>query len=306
MLIDDTEYAQEQLENIGYYRLSGYWYPFRKSEATATATNLAGLPSILDTYKEGTNFRTVHDLYVFDRRLRMLTLDAIERIETSVRTQIALKLGIKSTKAHLEPKLLDGNFTKKIINADSQTAYDIWVGKFRDRERISKEEFVVHFRRKYPKCEMPIWIAVELWDFGMMSRFYSGMINSDKKDIAQVYGVSDSQIFESWLRSLNFVRNVCAHHGRLWNNPLSDQPKFPKADPSGRLTQIIGDPKMQTRYYAAASLIRFLLNKISPGTQWTEKFKEHISTFPESPLINLKSGGFPDNWSNSILWADTP
>ena len=80
---------------------------------------------------------------------------------------------------------------------------------------------------------MPIWIAIELWDFGTLSRAFKGMQNRDQVDVATRFQVPDWLLMESWLRTLNYVRNVIAHHGRLWNLSLSVNPRLPRRGDAG-------------------------------------------------------------------------
>ena len=73
-----------------------------------------------------------------------------------------------------------------------------------------------------------VWVVCEIWDFGTMSTLIAGMTETDQDAIASKYGISNGRILASWLRSLNYLRNVCAHHSRLWNRNIVDQPKLPR------------------------------------------------------------------------------
>jgi len=111
LTITDDCRATAALERIGYYRLSGYWYPLR----TSTITNPSGARIVQDDFRPGTEFGQIVDLYVFDKKLRLLTLDAIERVEVVLRTDIALLLGQYSPVAHRDPAYLHGRFTKNLL-----------------------------------------------------------------------------------------------------------------------------------------------------------------------------------------------
>jgi abortive infection bacteriophage resistance protein len=154
-----------------------------------------------------------------------LILDAIEHIEVAFRVDIAYLLGEKDKFAYTRPELLHGNFTKKINPKTGKTKHQEWLIKHDQMVSRSREEFVEHYKSKY-KLPLPIWVAIELWDFGLMSVFYQGMIVSDKFVLAKKYNIPDWQVMESWLRCLNYTRNVSAHHSRLWNRNLIDQPKL--------------------------------------------------------------------------------
>ncbi|WP_165603103.1 Abi family protein [Devosia elaeis] len=226
MVITDQVKAEECLSRIGYYRLSAYWYPFRESQLVMQAGHQFEV--VGDNFKAGTTFSSCLELYVFDKKLRMLVMDGLERIEVAVRTDIALLLGQHDRNAHRLGTLLHGNFAKKVNVNTGLTGHQKWLDKQDSLFRDSKEEFVKHFKSRYPQSHLPIWMAVELWDFGMLSHFFGGMKVADKDQIAALYQVTDGQTLESWLRSLNVIRNICAHHSRLWNKPLAITPKWPK------------------------------------------------------------------------------
>jgi hypothetical protein len=87
MIVSDDALAQAYLNKIGYYRLSGYWYPYRKS------SQVGGKTVVEDNFRDTTKFAEIVDLYVFDKKLRLLMLDIIERVEIALRVQITLQLG---------------------------------------------------------------------------------------------------------------------------------------------------------------------------------------------------------------------
>jgi abortive infection bacteriophage resistance protein len=236
MGITDDAAAAACLGRIGYYRLSGYWYSARKSHLDIDPLSGAivrhpasGRPQVVveDDFRSGTTFQQVMDLYVFDKRLRLLFLDAIERIEVALRVDIALLIGLRDPWAHRDPSQLHGNFTKKINPLHGETDHKKWLERLDQTFERSKDEFVKHFKRKYVGEEPPIWIAIELWDFGMLSVFLSGMQVHDKETLAAKYGIQRHALLTSWVRNLNNVRNMCAHHGRLWNRSPADQVECP-------------------------------------------------------------------------------
>lgn len=291
MIVEDPEKAAEYLSRIGYYRLSAYWYPFRRQAG--------GL--VVDEFKPGSSFRTVLDLYSFDKRLRLQLLDVLERIEVFVRTGVALQLGQLDPLAHRNEALLDAKFTRPKPDT-GRSLHDDWLANLDKKARQSKEEFAAHFRRKYAGSHMPIWIAVELLDFGPLSHFISGMKWADVLAISSSCAAPDRDVFASWIRSLSVVRNVCAHHARLWNKPLVDQPKLPRPGTIPLLDHVGQSPFGARRLYAACAIARYLLLLVNPRTQWSARLKEHVATFPESPHISVKTMGFPDGWQQLDLW----
>jgi abortive infection bacteriophage resistance protein len=158
-----------------------------------------------------------------DKRLRLLILDVIERIEIALRVQITLELGKLGSHAHRDRNALHPNFQRQ-AGGSLESHHQKWLRLHDDAFARSKEEFAKHFKFKYAGELPPIWIAAELWDFGAMSVLFSGMRKEGQLLIAQSSGVPTFQVMETWLRALNVTRNICAHHCRLWNKPNAVQP----------------------------------------------------------------------------------
>lgn len=231
MVVEDKAAALDYLERIGYYRLSGYWYPMRAIDQRSSIA--LGKAVRLDTFMPGSRFEDVVRLYVFDKRLRLSALDALERIEMAVRVDVAHLLGQRDPLAHENPSCLHGNFAKKRLAKgpdQGQTQHQVWLHKYQALlHRARKESFVQHHRQLYGA--MPIWVAIEVWDFGLLSKLFAGMKFADQQAIAAMYGAPDGQTFAQWLRSLNFIRNVSAHHSRLWNLNVVERAASPPAWP---------------------------------------------------------------------------
>ena len=309
--IGDWSAAHDCLERIGYYRLSGYWYPFRKSHVSVHPVTgeflprpLTGKPQVIveDGFRPGTTFQQIMDLYVFDKRLRLLFLDALERVEIALRVDIALLIGARDPWAHRDPSQLHGQFSKEVHPKAGQTEYQKWLARLDGTYSRSKDEFVEHFKRKYGGEHPPIWIAVELCDFGMLSVFLGGMKYADRITLAAKYGLPRPELLTSWVRSLNHVRNICAHHGRLWNKSLVDQISPPKLGEVDDLDHMAQDPLALTRLYASAAAMQHLLKTINPSSSWGTRLKDHCRAFPLSSVVNLRQAGFPTDWQELALW----
>lgn len=95
----------------------------------------------------------------------------------------------------------------------------------------SSDEFLKHFARNYKDFpNVPIWMLTEVMSMGALSRLYKGMRNDtkagfeDKQLIANESSMHYKQL-QDWLHVLTYVRNVCAHHSRLWNRELAIRPE---------------------------------------------------------------------------------
>lgn len=293
--VTDDEAAKDKLSKIGYYRLSGYWYPFRQTGW------VNGKHTVLDNFREGSRFQDAVELYVFDKKLRLIALDALERIEVAIRVEIAHTLGERDTFAHQNGTNLDGRFTQS--RGRRSSLHEGWLERYDRLLDRSKEDFIDHYKQRHG-LPLPIWVSIEIWDFGTMSILYSGMKGKDRDAIAKKFGATDGRYMSSWLRALNNLRNVCAHHSRLWNKNILEQPKFPKGEDAGDLINV-SSSKLIARPFALFCILQTLMREICPNSNWHERFKEHVTNFPKdnNDLCSLKQMGCPDNWEEWTLWS---
>lgn len=264
----DQSRALQWLKRVGYYRLSAYFIPFRISGT--------------DDFRPGTTLTDIVDLYKFDSHLRLLTMQALDRIEVGVRAGITYRLAHDLGTFGYANRV---NFSPKYDHARLMQT-------LAGEEKKSTELFVRHYRQKYTsEPYLPVWMATELLSFGALSKMYSSLKGNVGKKIAQEFGQPEP-IFSSWLHTLTAIRNVCAHHNRLWNRELSVKPQMLN---SWRATNIDN-----RRYYAIALVIQSLLSSIAPRAQWKERLKTH---FRAHPTIDLSAMHFPPDWQNTPPWV---
>lgn len=297
MEVDDDQAAMDYLHRLGYYRLSGYWYPLRIIDSEASQA--AGKPVRCDDFIAGSHFKDVVHLYIFDKKLRLLALDALERIEMAVRVDVAHLLGERDRYAHENADCLHGNFTKKTFRKGrhrGRTAHAVWLEKYQGLvERSRQLPFVAHHRQSYGG-RLPIWVAIEVWDFGLLSHFFSGLRLEDQELIADKYGAESGRAFANWLRSLNFMRNVAAHHSRMWNMNVLELVPVPA-----------GWPEMpNARPFLYFCVMQKLLGTICPNSSWSERFKALLENeFPDFPRgsVSREDIGLPRGWEEWELWS---
>ena len=289
----DEDKAKRCLARIGYYRLSAYWYPFRVQLQDGT---------IADDFKPGTSFEEVFSFYVFDKALRLLVSDGLERIEIALRAQISDQIGVRDRWAHRKPSELDGKFTTQSSPRNQNlTRHADWLlGQDRNFSR-SKEDFAEHFKKKY-QGDPPIWIAKEVWDWGMLSHFYSGMKFADRNAIAGIYGNIEGKQLATWVRALNDVRNFCAHHSRLWNRGLPVTLKMPGARAVPQLDHLIGDTHGLSRIYGVLVVMALMMKTMHPSTGWHRRVVHLAVDAPRRSLIGVQSAGFPPDWELQDIW----
>ena len=212
MSIPDRARARHYLTHINYYRLRAYWLPFERPPVDGEA----------HAFVPGTDFETVLATYVFDRELRLLLLDAIERIEISLRTTFAQHLASAyGAFAHDTPALFKDR-------ADWHKSQD----ELRKEYERSRETFAKHYRQRYPELATPpIWVACELMTLGHLPRWLKNLARpDDRQRIADHYGL-DERVLLSFAHHLIVVRNHCAHHGRLWNGASRCVSRCPPRSP---------------------------------------------------------------------------
>lgn len=295
MVINDDQAAEKILLSLGYYRFAGHFYPFRK-------TNPYGIKGRQDDFQYGTSLALVEKIYEFDHQLRLLVLDSVERIEVAVRCDIAHRLGKRHRMAYECHAELDANFCTTINTKTGTTQYQDWKKKLDDAVfKARKEDFVKHHHEKYGG-KMPIWVITELWDFGLLSRFFAGMQYKDQSYLARRYGLQEGKYLASWLRCINFVRNVSAHHSRLWNRNIVERPKFQSSQPHHHLHHLSTDVHAQTRVYGSLCILKMMLKTIGHDNDWSDRLKTLCVAFPSSQLVSLADAGFPTDWQDKLIW----
>lgn len=294
------------LRAVGYYRLTGYLYPFRESEIYVDNQGRRRV-KVLGTYREGTSITDAGALIDFDRRLRMLVLEGIERIEVSLRMQIGYTLGKESPFAHLDPNQFVSSFTDPQIAPNTGEArpsrHEALVIRTQERQGGSDESFVAHFREKYDG-QMPIWALTEIMEFGHLSRMYAGLKNSMATEIATSYGAPSKRIMGSWIASLNYVRNVAAHHARLFNRKLVSAPKRPAKGHVPLLDHLKDEESSKQVFglYNVLAVMAYLLRSIDPDCGWAGRVVSLLEAFPESDALTIASLGVPAEWPALELW----
>lgn len=266
LIINDKELALAYLNNVSYYRLSAYFLPFKNN----------------DLFIADTNFNQIIELYKFDRKLRILVLEAIEIIEISLRTQLIYHLShAYGAFGYLEP----GNFSPRFKHAD-------WLQRTNEAASASTETFINHFKNKYTASKhLPLWMVLEVISFGSLSTLYKGLKGTDQQAISKKFGVPDV-VLSSWLHSLVYARNLCAHHARLWNRILTFKPKIPNN------IYLLSNANNNT-VYGLLCIIQYNLSKIDPRLDWKHQL---ITLLKAHPSVSVKAMGFPLNWEQQPLW----
>ncbi|MBE0511397.1 MAG: Abi family protein [Chromatiales bacterium] len=275
MFFSDREQAKHYLQHLNYYRLAGYWLPFESDHAS-------------HQFLPGTRFERVIDLYVFDRALRLLILDAIERVEVSVRTQWAYHLSLHyGAHAHLDSSLFadQRNYLKTLGNLTGE------IGR-------SKETFIQHLIDTYDETTPPIWAIVEVISFGQLSKFYANLKHrQDRKRIADSYDL-DEKVLQSFLHHINIVRNTCAHHSRLWNRSLTMQMILPDKRPAGLHRSFNRSAAAAKKIYNPLVMLAYMMDRICLA----HHFKQKLIELMQHHEVDQQAMGFPPGWQHLPIW----
>ena len=274
MVIKNQSEASFYLRHLNYYRLSAYWLPFENDHST-------------HSFQKGTSFEDVLNLYIFDRQLRLLVLDAIERVEVSVRSAWAYHLAhAYGSHAHLNP-LLAYNRKWWQSNIDTLT----------EEVKRSDEIFIQHLRSTYSESLPPVWAVCEIMSLGLLSRWYDNLRPMPvRRNIANTYQLDEATL-GSWLHHLSLMRNNCAHHSRVWNREFTITPQSPKNKPIGFLARsqwVHGSRKL---YNSLVILLHFM-DIVAPRHHWRNSLKSLI----DQHGIEVHAMGFPGNWKSLSIW----
>ena len=277
--IEDENQAMLVLSHVNYYRLTPYWIPFQTNVTT-------------HSFKKGTAFNQIMELYDFDKELRLLIFEGIEKIEVSIRAKWAYELALRyGSHSHMNHQI-----TKNMELYNKNTKDTIKV------INQSREAFIKHHLNKYQEDSPPIWVVSEVLSLGLLSRLYNnlddltvvGFKHSAKEAISNAYTL-DFSILESWLHALTQIRNFSAHHARVWNREFTVTPKLVRSKPSILKGQFeIGSRKL----YNVLVIILYLLDQIDTSHTLRKRFKQLLLTH-QSYLPQM---GFPRDWQNKTIW----
>lgn len=274
LIVADKTLAANYLSNISYYRLSAYMLPLKVPKS--------------EQFIDGTTFESVLQLYLFDREFRLLIFDVIERLEIAFRTQMSYQLSLDGGPYWYEDRnyFRDADHWRKHLeNIDTEI----------DRAR---EVFKDHFFEKYDEhTRMPIWMTSEVLSLGLLSKIYRNLkMSGGKKRIARHFGLSNPYVLESWMQSITYVRNTCAHHSRLWNRILTNRPSYLESPTN---LWISCNPANDKVYFFICCVL-YMLRSINPNTQFVKHLNDLFGRYRE---IKLESMGFPTGWSNDKFWV---
>lgn len=275
LIVTDRRAAEAFLAHVNYYRFSGYCLAFENTR---------------HAFNDGCTFEDVRAAYDFDLRLRDIVTDALEIVEVDVRATLAYEFG-----------RLFGAFGH--VNADHfHETFDhgAWLYSIRKESKRSKELFVTHFKSRYRGFpNLPIWIVTETMSFGALSKMFSAITDKVRKPVASRYGMQ-AEVVASVLHHLVYVRNLCAHHSRLWDRKWAITPLLPNGKAWERPLLPRGD-----RLYASLLLQYRLLTRCSGVRDQVQEWRDQLLAQLEQPPPVGNAYwrmGMPADWREHPVW----
>jgi abortive infection bacteriophage resistance protein len=283
MVIPDMSIANRGIYEIGYFRFKKFATPFQIIEGS-------------DFYfKQNTIYQDVVDIYNFDSLLRVFVFEAISHLEISIKSLLNYCLtATHGTHWYLEKNVFLSKFTTG-DNKNYKSKYDIFLENLARECSESKDRYVRKYMSEYTEPEFPpSWIIMETISFGTASILYQNIENNNlKRQVSNSFG-TEPLFFNTWLNSLSYLRNQCAHHQKISKKTFKFPPKLPKRETLKFFEQLREDS-----LYNVLCVIQFMLSKINIWCDFSHNIKELISN---NPQIDLNELGFPNNWLEEPIW----
>jgi len=276
LVFHDEAKAAHYLSNISYYRLRAYTFPFQDN-------NTPDHPFVKEV-----SFDDIIDIYVFDRRLRLLVFNAIEKVEIALRTKIIYHYAMEHGSHWFMNKAL---FHRVDFFKTNNHNLKKEIGR-------STETFIEHYKSTYTEPKLPpAWMSLEVVSMGLLGKLFSNLKRGKtKKLVAQEFGLKKAEHLTSWIHAMAYLRNICAHHGRLWNRRFIVRPIIPY----NTLNPFLENTRVyDNKLYVQLSCVNYILRIISPGSSFITDLKKLLQRFP---LADCKEMGFPKNWKEEAIW----
>jgi len=203
LYIPQPNVAAKKIDAIGYERLRIYFLSRRQ-------VNVPGKP-----FLPGVTYNHIHRLYQCDSAIRDACFSAVGQFELLLRNSMseALSSTFGSHPYHEITAFRDARANLSALQTFAK-AYD-----------TSKDGRAKHYQTAYSAPILPpIWTMKEFLTFGTTSRILNELSRALQKNIAAEFGVGKEQVFTSWVAALVDLRNICAHHDRLFNRSFQKQP----------------------------------------------------------------------------------
>jgi abortive infection bacteriophage resistance protein len=276
------------LQNISYYRLKGYWWDMQTDYTQ-------------HTFKPNTYFEDIATRYNFDRQLRLILFDAIERIEIALRTKLIYHLSIHYGGLWYLNTALFESTTMKLTDGTIKTIHQNTLDELQKEFNRSREIFITDHRKRFLNQDADAWKTLEVASMGTLSKLYKNLKHQlpEKATIAKEMGLNLHSELSSWLEAIAYVRNIIAHHSRLWSRNMVKRPTERLNNPIGQwFTNPLTDVQTKKPFLTISCMV-YLCNMVTPEHQIKNNILDLFDTNPTIPIYKL---GFLNNWQKEPLW----
>lgn len=282
LTIADEDFVRRCLAHCNYYRLISY----RRTLAGAGGK-----------FSAGTTFDDLWKIYVFDRSIRRLLLEALKQVEISVRAQWTYQMAmVGGSHAYEDPSLHVQSWKGVPVawHAVALSDLDDDLARNEDRRKHGAKE-------KSASGRPPIWAVSEAMSFGLLSRFYSSVLQFKiRGGIAKCYGLH-ADAMKSFLEHAVYLRNLSAHHLSVWDRRMTVTMAIPIASPKDLIPAF--NPVADSRIYNSLVMLVHVTRMIDPGTDWPDRMRVIVAAATE-PMRNAM--GFPAEWAKYPIWNALP
>lgn len=285
MLFPEMGAAISLFSRVSYSRLKYYWQDLIDSDS--------------DDFQEGTSFQAVIERYSFDHKFRVILFDAIEMIEVALRAKIIdfMSRAAGNGLWYIDASLFENEQRHRDFVLDLKNEFD------RSTEPFATKYISEHRNWDYEELagdNPDAWLIIEVATFGTLSKMYKNLKSQlpQRSAIANDFGLYSAKDFSNWIEVISLMRNIIAHHSRLWNRSFGKQIVEPKGKRNiwlnGELTKL-----QKNKPYAVACAIAYLCRSINTQQEFTESLKKLCDEYPN---IQLSKYGFPQRWRTEPLW----
>jgi abortive infection bacteriophage resistance protein len=287
MLFRDETKASGLLKDISYYRLKGYWQD--------TQSDMK-----LHLFQSDTYFEDIIERYNFDRQLRIILFEGIERIEIAMRTKLIYHLSlVYGGLWYLNPALFET--TPKIKDGIAKTTHLHTLDELQKEFNRSQEIFIKDQQRRYPGQPADAWKILEVASMGTLSEFYKSLkINLPEKSlIAKEMGVNSPHTFSGWLEAIAYIRNIIAHHSRLWSRTMIKRPSMQLNNPAGAWFAKPLKQGQMDKSFSTISCMVYLCGFLHAPQDIKSRIVHLVNAYPNVPIYRY---GFFNQWQSEPLW----
>ncbi len=288
MRFSDKEVAKKHLEHISYYRLKGYWWDMQTDPHS-------------HIFAQDASFDEVIRRYSFDKELRPILFNAIESIEIALRTTLVCQLSSEYGGLFYENNTLFSDAIQhskiiEVLRGDFLRSNEIFAKDFKKKYGKSTDHKCVDLSRS-PEA----WIIFEVATFGTLSKLYKNLKHQlpAKSRIANTFGLNIHSDLSSWLEAISNLRNIVAHHSRVWNRVMVKRLTKVSKVRNTWLVKSMTESQEKKAFHVISAML-YLCNAIEDGEQFRAAI---LALFQRYPSVLREGLGFCNTWADEPLWS---